>query len=174
MDRRLRKTEEAIQNALIELVSRDGYENLKMVDVIEKADINKSTFYLHYQSLLGVSFAIEDKLIANIIDVLHSHSADSNDTIASLLDCIKNNRKAWQTVLNVSEGHFYKKLEISVDPYLSKIVGSKNEKEILKYKKAALFGGLFGIMRSYAFGSNRTDQQKVLAAILNLMDLSNK
>lgn len=174
MDRRLRKTEEAVQNALIELVTKEGYENLKMIDVINKADINKSTFYLHYQSLLGVSFAIEDRLIAELLDILHEDYDDSETRLDSVLTLVKNSRKAYQTVLSISEGHFYKKLEINMDPFLPSFSTSKAERELSKYKKAALFGSLFGAIRSYVYGNNRSDQKKILDVLLEILDLSSK
>ena len=68
MDRRLRKTEEAIQNAFIELANKESYDRIKLSELIDLADLNKSTFYLHYQSLEGVSYAVEDRLVAGIVD----------------------------------------------------------------------------------------------------------
>ena len=173
MDRRLRKTEEAIQNALIELVSKNGYENIRMVDVIEKADINKSTFYLHHQSLLGVSFAIEDKIVTSVLDILSGAALTDEGIIMQILESIRTNRKAWQTVLSVSEGHFYKKMEVSLDHYLSDLVENKLDKETSKYTKASLFGSLFGAIRSYALGSNRSDIKKCEQVISNILNISN-
>ena len=172
MDRRLRKTEDAIQNALIDLVSKNGYEGLKMIDVIEKADINKSTFYLHYQSLLGVSSAIEDKLIAKILDAIHEEPTAGQTTIGKVVEVFSKERKSFKTVLSISEGHLYRKLENNLMPVLNEVVSFKGDKENINYQKAALFGSLFGIVRCYILGSSRLDTKKLEDQISKLLELS--
>ena len=50
-DRRFIKTEAIIQKSMISLLNERNAEELQIEDLVMEADINKSTFYLHYQSL---------------------------------------------------------------------------------------------------------------------------
>jgi len=48
-DRRVRRTRQLIQDALISLLKEKRYEDISVQDVIERADIARSTFYVHYK-----------------------------------------------------------------------------------------------------------------------------
>lgn len=47
-DRRVRKTRRALHEALIELIIEKGYEAVTVQDIIDRADVVRSTFYAHY------------------------------------------------------------------------------------------------------------------------------
>lgn len=51
MDRRIIRTRTAITSALLELTSVKRVENIKVVELCQKAGVNKSTFYLHYKDM---------------------------------------------------------------------------------------------------------------------------
>jgi len=48
MDRRIRRTRQALQGALVTLMAEKGYEAVTVQDVIDRADVGRSTFYAHY------------------------------------------------------------------------------------------------------------------------------
>jgi AcrR family transcriptional regulator len=47
-DRRVQRTRQALMSAFIELVLTQGYEALTAGDISRKANVGRSTFYLHY------------------------------------------------------------------------------------------------------------------------------
>jgi AcrR family transcriptional regulator len=47
-DRRIQRTRQALVSAFIELVLTQGYEALTAEDISRKANVGRSTFYLHY------------------------------------------------------------------------------------------------------------------------------
>jgi AcrR family transcriptional regulator len=47
-DRRVRRTRAALHEALMSLMSEKGYDALTVQDVIDRADVGRSTFYAHY------------------------------------------------------------------------------------------------------------------------------
>lgn len=48
MDRRAARTRRALHGALMSLILRKGYEATTVQDIIEEADVGRSTFYAHY------------------------------------------------------------------------------------------------------------------------------
>ena len=48
-DRRVRKTKTRIFEALIELMMEKGYDRVTVQDIIDRADVGRSTFYAHYR-----------------------------------------------------------------------------------------------------------------------------
>jgi AcrR family transcriptional regulator len=59
VDRRVRKTREALHAALMSLVVERGYDALTVEDILVSADVGRSTFYAHFpgkDALLGFGF----------------------------------------------------------------------------------------------------------------------
>jgi len=49
IDRRVRRTRELLRRALISLVLEKGYERVTVQDILDRADVGRSTFYAHYR-----------------------------------------------------------------------------------------------------------------------------
>lgn len=49
-DRRIAKTKKAIYTAFLELLNSKGYQATTVQDIIDRADVGRSTFYSHYES----------------------------------------------------------------------------------------------------------------------------
>ena len=50
VDRRVQKTKRHLSQALIALIVEKGYERVTVQDILDKADVGRSTFYAHYES----------------------------------------------------------------------------------------------------------------------------
>ena len=49
-DRRITKSRKAIYTAFLQLLNQKGYETITVQEIIDLADIGRSTFYSHYES----------------------------------------------------------------------------------------------------------------------------
>ena len=59
-DLRVKKTKTAVLNAFISLIEEKGFENVKIIDIANRANVNRNTIYLHYDS--------KEMIIEEIID----------------------------------------------------------------------------------------------------------
>lgn len=48
-DRRVRRTRDLLRSALVSLILEKGYERVTVQDILDRADIGRSTFYAHYR-----------------------------------------------------------------------------------------------------------------------------
>ena len=67
MDNRIEKTKRSIYNAFIELRSKKPLEKLTVKELCEKAQINKSTFYVYYHDVYDLSDKIEDEIVTEVL-----------------------------------------------------------------------------------------------------------
>ena len=49
-DRRALRTREALIHALLELIENNHYDQITVEDIVQRANVGRSTFYAHYQS----------------------------------------------------------------------------------------------------------------------------
>lgn len=70
-DRRIVRTKKVIREALTDLIEEKGFELITVRDLTEKADINRGTFYLHYQDKYDLLKKSEDELIEGLKDFIH-------------------------------------------------------------------------------------------------------
>jgi AcrR family transcriptional regulator len=72
LDRRVRRTHAALQEAMLILVQEKSYEAITIQDITERADLNRATFYLHFggkEDLLAASLESHfDALVARIYE----------------------------------------------------------------------------------------------------------
>jgi AcrR family transcriptional regulator len=70
VDRRVRRTRRALRQALLDLMDEKGYDEVTVEEITSRADIGRTTFYLHYrakQDLLLEQFGeLVDELVSQL------------------------------------------------------------------------------------------------------------
>src|SRR5215510_6722723 len=76
-DRRAGRTRERLQNALIELISERGYDGITIQDIVNRADVGRTTFYLHYNSKDELFMSCHETIVSKFrIGPLHPLSRE--------------------------------------------------------------------------------------------------
>ena len=76
MDRRQRKTREAIFSAFTELLSQKDYTQITVGEIIDLADVGRATFYAHFETKDFLLKELCEELFCHIFDGVnneHSH-----------------------------------------------------------------------------------------------------
>lgn len=60
MDRRVRRTRRLLRDALVELIQKQGYDSITIQNIVDRADLSRATFYLHYKD--------KDELLASSLE----------------------------------------------------------------------------------------------------------
>ncbi|WP_342565974.1 TetR/AcrR family transcriptional regulator [Paenibacillus sp. FSL R7-0345] len=70
LNRRVRRTRQALKTAIVDLILEKGYEAVTIMDIAERADYNRGTFYKHFVSKEDLLRDIHDDFLRNISEVL--------------------------------------------------------------------------------------------------------
>lgn len=149
MDRRQRKSREAIFRAFSALLKRKRYEQITVQDIIEEADVGRSTFYAHFETkdmlLMAMCSDIFDHIFAgDLCDYAHQdhtlasrlahilwHLSQRKEDVTGILACDSGElflsyfRERLNTLFSLYLADF--SAEVPADFLLNHLVGSFTE-----------------------------------------------
>jgi AcrR family transcriptional regulator len=107
-DPRVRRTRELLQNALLELIQEEGFDNVTVQRITTRAGVNRATFYKHYEDkwdllrswITATRQVLEDKAFS--LQDPRTLEADSRfipEIMVSILDHIKRNQPYYRLMI---------------------------------------------------------------------------
>ncbi len=171
-DRRFIKTENTIQKSMIKLLGEMSFEQLQIDDLIYEADINKSTFYLHYQSLDLLVSALEDELISGLTISLNELSGNSSrfEFFEKIFTFLKENQKLAKAVLNASTYRFNTKIEDFGKTYLIPVPVKKRNRIVsnVEFLESSLIQSVVAVFRIWVFDSCKYSSENLLNDLIEI------
>ena len=70
-DRRIKRTKMLLQNALVDLMLEKAVGKISVKELTQKADVNRSTFYLHYLDIYDMLEQMENEFVETIQGFFH-------------------------------------------------------------------------------------------------------
>ena len=78
-NRRVRFTRSALREALIDLILEKPLVSITVKDICARADINRSTFYLHFKDVTDILRTTEDEIIEHMHEHAPMHERECRD-----------------------------------------------------------------------------------------------
>lgn len=85
-DRRFQKNKKEIRRAYIDLILEKGYQKISISDIAEKADINRMTFYAHYNMVEDIFQEFVDDMELGITAAIAEETEFDMDHFFNLLN----------------------------------------------------------------------------------------
>ena len=122
MDRRQRRTRDAIFKAFINLLSKKSFNNVTVGEIIDLANVGRATFYAHFET--------KDFLLKELCEELFKHVFNSakNQSESNIFSC------------DINDGaflHLFKHIKKN-DNNICKLLTSKNNDLFLEYFKSGV------------------------------------
>ena len=87
-DRRFQKNKREIRKAYIKLVQEKGYQNVTISDIAQEADINRMTFYSHYDIVEDIFVEFVDEMESQIMSEISGKNRFDLDDFFELLNSL--------------------------------------------------------------------------------------
>jgi AcrR family transcriptional regulator len=119
-DRRVRRTRKLLHDAFLSLVIEKGYEKTTIQDILDRADVGRSTFYVHYQdkeALLTASFdEMREQLQREFADIPVDGPVDVSLPATLLFEHAYRNQRVYRALCGRHGGAL-------VQRYLRRLIG---------------------------------------------------
>ena len=134
MDRRQQKTRKAVFRAFTDLLTRKSYSHISVQDIIDEADIGRSTFYSHFETKDELLRALCQEIFDHVFsadltrEATHDFSAAGEsiqDEITHILYHLQDNRN---TIRNILSGESREIVMRYFKEYLSPVFAGELEK----------------------------------------------
>ncbi len=115
--RRVKMTKMLLKQSLIELMKNKSIHSISIKEICEGADVNRSTFYRHYNTPYELYDDIIDEIadnIAEVFDASHQENFSTKKILTDVLQYVENNRETFLIILsdnsNIRLGEAYNKI----------------------------------------------------------------
>ncbi|MBQ9229520.1 MAG: TetR/AcrR family transcriptional regulator [Eubacterium sp.] len=173
MDKRIVRTRLAVFNALFDLATEKELNKITVVELCDRAGINKSTFYLHYRSINDCFHQCFELFTEKMLD--YGRAIDYEEmgnapekTVAKILDACEQNMKYVQLFKN---SVFYDSAISTLKAaFVSEILKHNDIDPQQNYHAAAkvafLVGGCADMIMTLSPNFNRPEIEKIMVDVI--------
>lgn len=156
-DRRVKYTKMVLKESFIKLLEKKALSQITIKEICEDADINRATFYAHYNDQYDLLKKIENELLDNI----NAHIADFNQknnnmnavsTAENIFEYLKENAKLCKLLLSErGDFSFQKQMMMLVyDKIITELTdNNKITKEDAEYIYSFTITGCVGLVQKW-------------------------
>ena len=73
-DKRIEKTLKNIENSFLDLLETKKFQNITVTDICKKANINRCTFYAHYDNTFVLLETLQKKLVNEFLESFNEYN----------------------------------------------------------------------------------------------------
>jgi AcrR family transcriptional regulator len=153
MDRRQKRTREAIYTAFGNLLSQKSYSAITVKEIIDLANIGRSTFYSHFETKDALLSSISDDLFDHVFILQgkgeeheHSDSVTLQEQLAHFAYHAKNNPLYHQLLTSSSSSLFYDDLQTRLVAYFVDKLQFKNTQVPRRFLVQSVVSGFLNIL----------------------------
>ena len=170
-DRRVRKTRAALYEALIHLLADRQLREVSIRELTELADVNRSTFYLHYKDIYDLFAHMEQEVLARFNELMCTEAKNGGLPISQVIegafDFIVENSPLVLTILQHGDRAFLEKIfrvcyGRSREDWISR--HGTEDLAMHDYSYAFITSGFVGLIRAW-FESGMQEPPETMRAI---------
>ena len=107
-DRRVRKTKRALREGLSELMLEKELRDITVRELVDKSDIHRATFYVHYSDIYDLYEQMENEVTERINNIIVNDPTHSYDELfKTLIDYVYDNARMFRMFLMKTNNHSF-------------------------------------------------------------------
>lgn len=165
VDQRVRLTQSLLKSALVQLMQEQHISKISVRAICEVADINRSTFYVHYANQYDLLNKVEQEVLDNLNKYLRSQTLDENHPISvqvltRVLVYAKENVELFKALLSENCDFIFQKNLIELAQIISSQQNQAFDDRTQEYIKLFGFTGIISMLQKWLHdGTNESPEQ---------------
>jgi len=177
VQRRVARTKAAIEGAFVQLVLEQGYEQVSVEDIAERADLARATFYAHYPNKEAVLFSVFNRLIEDLmqriayqggpwnevrrdaIQAAYKHAAEMPDLYRACLSDARTRQAYLSTLSRYAEQNYSDRLRAL----------GKQPRVPVPVMARAFVGAHVAVLEAWLAGELKGDVERLASMTLDLL-----
>ena len=98
---RYKMSSEKIETAFLTLILNHKYEDINISQICEQANINRSTFYCHYDDINDLVIKIESKFANSMASIFNYGERQTHQAFVDMFTFIKENKYFYKAFLSI-------------------------------------------------------------------------
>lgn len=185
MDRRIRKTTNAIKEALIQLLKTEALDKITIQQIADTADVHRATFYQHYYDkydlLDQIEYEVLEKMRMNfsekakqlkMLDSVEEATMVFKEIPKAMLNMISEDIERYQVLLSRGRNHeIEQKIGDMIALNLKSLLPNPDQIEGIpfRYFHAFVLGSMWSLMRTWVMDDERLPIDAQVENIYKLM-----
>lgn len=176
MDRRIRKTKALLSQGLIQLMEEKEIRDISVKELTDLADINRGTFYLHYNDIYDLLTQMEDELFVEFNEILDRTMKDGeggHSPRAVLLEVFCFLERHWDLARVMVGPHgdfsFVNRMKSLIGKRIYNILASKHRDRDCLYIEAFAISGCVGVVETWLSQSAPAAPEEMAAICSRLL-----
>lgn len=174
------RSRKMIRESFLELLKEKDINKITVTDIVNKADLNRSTFYAHYIDVRAITEEMENQVIDKMIEILKKFEFKNffNNPTPLLLEVsrfLESNQDTYKILLKVNEAEtFLKKLKNEFAKYMmldTDIPEYLKDSKMVNLRISYFAGGIINMYQDWFNGSLNCSLNDIALEVSKLLSL---
>ena len=174
------RSRKMIRESFLELLKEKDISKITVTDIVNKADLNRSTFYAHYMDVRAITEEMENEVIDKMIEILKKFEFKNffNNPTPLLLEVsrfLESNQDTYKILLKVNEAEtFLKKLKNEFAKYMmsdTDIPEYLKDSKMVNLRISYFAGGIINMYQDWFNGNLDCSLNDIALEVSKLLSL---
>ena len=152
-NRRVKMTKKLLKDAILELLEERNLDRITVTDICAAADVNRSTFYAHYEDIHGLLREIEDDMLERmpVLPIPYANQPDQVglERLMEFLRYVQSNARLYRVMLIRRDGGVFFNRAVNAMMEAARRSGPVMDELLARYDCAYRLNGTIGIIREW-------------------------
>lgn len=174
------RSRKMIRESFLELLKEKDISKITVTDIVNKADLNRSTFYAHYMDVRAITEEMENEVIDKMIEILKKFEFKNffNNPTPLLLEVsrfLESNQDTYKILLKVNDAEtFLKKLKNEFAKYMmldTDIPEYLKDSKMVNLRISYFAGGIINMYQDWFNGNLDCSLNDIALEVSKLLSL---
>ena len=174
------RSRKMIRESFLELLKEKDISKITVTDIVNKADLNRSTFYAHYMDVRAITEEMENEVIDKMIEILKKFEFKNffNNPTPLLLEVsrfLESNQETYKILLKINDAEtFLKKLKNEFAKYMmldTDIPEYLKDSKMVNLRISYFAGGIINMYQDWFNGNLDCSLNDIALEVSKLLSL---